>query len=123
MRVILLGAFLFSAIGCGQKTFEEAFSAGKIDWQPVKNVQLTSRSGQTETVESFDFVTKLKYDDSGRSSEDTTGQKKYSWTDREAIFGPDAVIRITEETTVREGLIHAGDEWIWTGENWKASPK
>jgi hypothetical protein len=98
--------------------FEQAFREGRIAWQPVKNIQLTTKTAGGHTKESFEFVTKLKYDTTGKASVDTTGQKTYSWPDREATFGPEAIIRITQDANVREGPIRAGDEWTWTGQQW-----
>lgn len=102
--------------------FEEALRAGAIAWQPVKNVQLTTRTAGGRKTESFEFVTKLKYDGMGKASPDTTGQKSYTWPDQEASFGPEAVIRLTQDANVREGALRAGDEWTWTGQQWTAKP-
>ncbi len=141
-RASILVAVFIATLGCSQKheeksngpvstgnsetvlmSFEEAFSTGRINWQPVKNVELTTTTAGVRTTESFEFVTKLKYDDFDNASVDTTGQKQYTWPNREATFGPEAVIRITQNVNVREGALQAGDEWTWTGQQWTAIPK
>lgn len=100
--------------------FEAAFHDGQIAWQAVRNIQLTTKTAGGSKTETFDFVTRVKYDAAGRASPDTTGQKTYSWPDRDATFGPGAVIRITRSATVREGTLRSGDEWTWTGQQWQA---
>jgi hypothetical protein len=102
-------------------SFEEAFLTGRIAWQGVKNTQLTTKSGGQQKVENTEFAMKFKYDPNGKRSIDETGYKTYIWPDREAIFGPGAVIRLSQNLTVREGTIQAGDEWTWTGQQWIAS--
>jgi len=101
-------------------TFEEAFREGRISWRPVKYLWLTNKIGDEYKSEIFEFPLKLKYDEAGRASPDTTGQRKYAWPDREAVFAPGAVIRLTRDATVREGALHAGAEWTWTGQQWQA---
>jgi hypothetical protein len=103
--------------------FEEAFATGQIAWQGVKNTQLTTRTAGQQKIESTEFTVKFKYDVNGKRSTDTTGYKTYTWPDREATFGPGAVIRLTQNSNVREGVIRAGDEWTWTGQQWTAKPK
>lgn len=105
--------------GCGQTyTFDEALTAGRISWEPVTNVEIRTKSGNTTTVQAVEFTTKLKYDSTGRASPDTAGQKTYKWSGKEATFGPGAVIRLTKGVTVREGALRRGAEWTWDGTKW-----
>ena len=103
-------------------SFEEAFREGRIAWQGVKNTQLTTKTAGQQMMESSEFTQKFKYDENGKRSIDTTGYKTYTWPDREATFGPGAVIRLTQNSNVREGAIRAGEEWTWTGQQWTAKP-
>ena len=74
------GILSLSCVGCGQSyTFEEALIAGKLNWLPVKNVEVRTKSGNATTVQAVEFTTKIKYDSAGRGSPDTTGQKTYKW--------------------------------------------
>jgi hypothetical protein len=98
-------------------SFDNAMRDGKVVWQPVRNIQLTTKTPGGTNVQAFDFVTKLKYD-GGNPSVDTTGQKSYHWPDREVVFGPEAVITVTQAITVTEGEIAAGDRWVWNGAAW-----
>jgi hypothetical protein len=102
--------------------FEETFRAGRIVWEPVKNVELTTKTAAGSKTQSTDFQVKFKYDVNGKQSIDTTGYKTYTWPDHEATFGPGAVIRLTQNSNVREGAIRAGEEWTWTGQQWTAEP-
>lgn len=124
VRISLVVAICFIGFGCGGIVpFDEAFRGGQIAWEPVKNVQLKTKTGTGHKMESTEFTTKIKYDSAGRPSPDTTGQKTYTWADREATFGPEAIIRITKDANVREGALRAGDQWTWTGQQWAAKPK
>jgi hypothetical protein len=110
-----------SCIGCGQSySFEEALVAGRISWQPVKNVEVKTKSGNTTKIEAVEFTTKLKYDSAGKASADTTGHKTYKWSGKEATFGPGAVIRLTKDASVREGQLRTGAEWTWDGTKWSS---
>jgi hypothetical protein len=102
-------------------TFDEALRDGRIAWQPVKNIQITTKTPTGSQTEVFDFRVNLKYDSAGRPSPDTTGQKAYSWPGREVLFGSGAVIRVARDATVREGELRAGAEWTWTGQQWIAA--
>ncbi len=109
-----------NGVDASNLTFEEAFRAGRVVWQPVRNARVATRLGNQLKVESVEMVTKFKYDVDGRKSIDTTGEKPYSFPDREVTFGPGAVIRVGQDISVREGAIKTGDEWTWTGETWAA---
>ena len=145
MRIVSLSlgaAVCVAVLGCGQRnaeatkdpaapgksptaalSFEEAFTAGRMEWQPVKNCQMTTKTAGGSKMESTEFAVKFKYDVNGQRSIDTTGQKTYSWQDREATFGLGAIIRLTRDAIVREGPLRAGDEYTWTGQQWTAKPK
>lgn len=145
MRSIILPFVVFTsltAVGCGQKTneapkstpsdsplvapqasatsqpFEAAFRADLIAWEPVKNVEITSKSASGSEIRSTEYRVKFKYDDSGVRSIDTTGHRAYSWPGRSANFGPRAAIKITKAYDVSEGALKAGDLWVWDGITW-----
>lgn len=138
----LVGFTFVTVLGCGQKTteapkkragdspavaqqapaasqpFEAAFRADHILWEPVKNVEITTKTGNGSKTESTDFRVKFKYDENDTRSVDTTGHTTYTWSGRSANFGPRAVIKITKAFNVLEGELKVGDQWVWDGTNW-----
>jgi hypothetical protein len=85
-------------------------------------VKLDTTSGNTTTSQSVNFIQIIDYDANGKPVPNTVGQKTYQWPGREATFGPDAVIKITKDTSIYEEkakALKAGDQWTWTGKEWK----